>query len=118
MSNDLENIDDHRAWACECGSVHFHLLRSGKAECSNCQIRHNPANKRIDSIRMEVHDLAVFLWRTHYQKTAPNWKPKKDAIGLLLQVDNMVCGLVRLDDINLWELFWRKVYSKLTKGEK
>ena len=31
MSN-IENIDDHRTKVCECGSVHYNLLRSGQAE--------------------------------------------------------------------------------------
>ena len=32
----IESIDDHKAFACNCGSVHFNLLKSGKAECSGC----------------------------------------------------------------------------------
>jgi len=32
----LENIEDHLAIACECGSVKFNLLKSGKTECSGC----------------------------------------------------------------------------------
>lgn len=31
------NIDDHMAYICDCGSVHYNLLRSGKIECANCQ---------------------------------------------------------------------------------
>lgn len=32
----LENIENHLAFACECGSVKFNLLKSGKIECTCC----------------------------------------------------------------------------------
>lgn len=32
----IENIEDHMAKICECGSVNFILLKSGKIECSKC----------------------------------------------------------------------------------
>jgi hypothetical protein len=32
----VEDIRDHQARVCECGSVHFNLLRSGKVECAGC----------------------------------------------------------------------------------
>jgi hypothetical protein len=32
----VEDIYDHQAHVCECGSVHFNLLRSGKVECARC----------------------------------------------------------------------------------
>lgn len=35
MSN-IENINDHMAYACKCGSVRFALLRSGGIECHDC----------------------------------------------------------------------------------
>ena len=31
-----EHINDHQAFACECGSAHFNLLRSLQIECSGC----------------------------------------------------------------------------------
>jgi len=34
-----ENIEDHMAKACNCGSVHFNLLKSGEIECAECQSR-------------------------------------------------------------------------------
>ena len=33
----IESIEDHMAYACDCGSVHFNLLKSGKIECSSCE---------------------------------------------------------------------------------
>lgn len=32
----MEHINDHQAFVCECGSVHFNLLRSLSIECSGC----------------------------------------------------------------------------------
>ena len=32
----LENINDHKAFICGCGSVHFNLLKSLGIECSGC----------------------------------------------------------------------------------
>jgi len=38
MSN-VENLSDHMAYTCSCGSVNFCLLRSGLVECNKCQAR-------------------------------------------------------------------------------
>ena len=35
----VEYIDDHKALRCDCGCVHFNLLKSGFIECSECQSR-------------------------------------------------------------------------------
>lgn len=32
----VSNINDHMAYACDCGSVHFNLIRSCKLECTRC----------------------------------------------------------------------------------
>ena len=34
--SNIEYIDDHAAYACKCGNVHFNLLKSGNIECSGC----------------------------------------------------------------------------------
>lgn len=31
------NIEDHLAFVCECGSVKFNLVKSGKIECHKCK---------------------------------------------------------------------------------
>lgn len=36
----FEDIYDHQAYVCECGSAHFNLLRSGKVECAGCGCAH------------------------------------------------------------------------------
>lgn len=35
MSN-VENLEDHMAFSCECGCVRFNLLKSGGIECDDC----------------------------------------------------------------------------------
>lgn len=32
----VENIEDHLAFSCQCGSVGFNLLKSGSTECTLC----------------------------------------------------------------------------------
>jgi hypothetical protein len=39
--------------------------------------------------------LARSLWEKHYQQRAPDWKPLPDLFGVLTQIDNMTCRLVR-----------------------
>lgn len=39
MSDNITDIYEHQAKACECGSVHFVLLRNGMIECSQCRER-------------------------------------------------------------------------------
>jgi hypothetical protein len=39
--------------------------------------------------------LAESMWRKHYQKEAPNWRPFDDIVGVLTQIDNMVTGLMK-----------------------
>jgi hypothetical protein len=34
--NQVENIEDHLAHTCKCGSVNFALLKSGQIECNKC----------------------------------------------------------------------------------
>ncbi|MCA8237698.1 hypothetical protein [Burkholderia cenocepacia] len=41
--------------------------------------------------------LAVSLWRQHFDVSAPNWKPLPDLMGVLTQIDNMTCGLIKAD---------------------
>lgn len=37
--DNVEELDDHQAMFCECGSVSFQALKSGKVECSHCHLR-------------------------------------------------------------------------------
>jgi hypothetical protein len=40
-------------------------------------------------------DLAIYLWEKHYKEDAPEWEPSPDLMGVLTQIDNMICRLVR-----------------------
>lgn len=40
-------------------------------------------------------ELAKAIWRDNYKTTAPNWEPLTDLMGVLSQIDNMVCGMAR-----------------------
>lgn len=46
-----------------------------------------------ESLRRELHSLAVALHRKHYWHVK-QWKPFDDALGLATQIDNMTAGLV------------------------
>ncbi|MDY7802789.1 hypothetical protein U0E23_09955 [Burkholderia stagnalis] len=37
--------------------------------------------------------LATGLWEKHWRDSAPQWKVLDDTLGVLTQIDNMVCGL-------------------------
>ena len=39
--------------------------------------------------------LAEWLWQKHYAKDAPDWVPFDNLAGVLTQIDNMVCRLVK-----------------------
>lgn len=39
--------DDDYAYACECGSVKFNLLKSGKVECVKCGARTENPTKHV-----------------------------------------------------------------------
>ena len=40
-------------------------------------------------------DLATAIWERHYKHDAPQWEPLDATIGVLTQIDNMVCGMSR-----------------------
>jgi hypothetical protein len=46
---ELHNIDDHKAYVCDCGCVEFNLLKSHLIECSDCQLRFGYWNKNIEA---------------------------------------------------------------------
>jgi hypothetical protein len=37
--------------------------------------------------------LAEFIWEKHYKEQSPAWTPLENTLGVLTQIDNMVCGL-------------------------
>jgi len=42
-----------------------------------------------------ARELAVSLWEKHYKDEAPDWQPLADLMGVITQIDNMTCGLVK-----------------------
>ena len=40
-------------------------------------------------------NLAKSIWAKNYKDDAPDWRPLPDLNGVLSQIDNMVCGLVK-----------------------
>jgi hypothetical protein len=52
----IENIGDHMAKACDCGSVKFNLLKSGAIECNGCQQKQPNLFWSFDDIKIELTD--------------------------------------------------------------
>jgi len=40
-----------------------------------------------------LKDLTVRIWEEFYKEESPEWEPLDDILGLITQIDNMVCGL-------------------------
>ena len=57
--SDVIYIGAHMAYMCDCGSVHYNLLRSGKIECSNCQKINN--NWCTDAEKMLIEDALAHI---------------------------------------------------------
>jgi hypothetical protein len=84
MSN-VENLEDHMAYACKCGSVHFNLLKSSFIECSGCglkleqfwgskqnKIEQQPIAWRWGAPKLKNGD---FEWRYSLNQTRPDAIP-------------------------------------------
>jgi hypothetical protein len=84
MSN-VENLEDHMAYACKCGSVHFNLLKSSFIECSSCglkleqfwgskqnKIEQQPIAWRWGAPKLKNGD---FEWRYSLNQTRPDAIP-------------------------------------------
>jgi hypothetical protein len=41
----------------------------------------------------EICTSAFYLWKKFYYEKMPNWKPAKDVLGVLEQIDEMIEGL-------------------------
>lgn len=53
-----------------------------------------PADAAVDEATAYAYRLACYIHANHYQDV-PQWKPWPDLLGLLTQINNMVCGLER-----------------------
>lgn len=52
-------------------------------------------NKELTLAYNEAASLALFLWKKHYSEIAPDWGLCDSAAGIISQIDNMVCQLVK-----------------------
>ena len=48
-----------------------------------------------DNTYTYASSLATLIWQKHYMKDSPKWKPLETTYGVLTQIDNMTCGLVK-----------------------
>lgn len=69
------------------------ILPSEMAQASAVAALFAPILAEKESLRRELHSLAVALHRKHYWHVK-QWKPFDDALGLATQIDNMTAGLV------------------------
>jgi hypothetical protein len=53
------------------------------------------AQPEQDNTYVYASSLATAIWQKHYMKDAPKWKPLDTTEGVLTQIDNMTCGLVK-----------------------
>ncbi|KVL90778.1 hypothetical protein WT02_23235 [Burkholderia stagnalis] len=64
--------------------------------------------------------LATGLWEKHWRDSAPQWKVLDDTLGVLTQIDNMVCGLSRSPAMAAEAVAipagWRVVPEKITRA--
>jgi hypothetical protein len=88
----IENLHDHMAYTCECGSVHFNLLRSGKTECANCGkqelhwhqagVNDDPANRPSTDVDAMVNRFLCWpLPKTFAPDCGISFKHEPDARG-------------------------------------
>ena len=47
-------------------------------------------SKYIKDCYEYAKDLATYLWKNHFQESAPDWEPLPDLFGVLSQIDNMI----------------------------
>lgn len=53
------------------------------------------AQPEQDSTYTYASSLATAIWQKHYMKESPKWKPLDTTEGVLTQIDNMTCGLIK-----------------------
>lgn len=59
------------------------------------QIAEVLAQPEQDNTYVYASRLATAIWQKHYMKDAPKWKPLNTIEGVLTQIDNMTCGLIK-----------------------
>ena len=65
--NNVHNIEDKMALACQCGCVRFNLLKSGAIECDGCQIK-------------QQHLIWIQLMDTNYKPKTVALEPSSEQV--------------------------------------
>jgi hypothetical protein len=58
----------------------------------------------LEEAKREAESLAMSLWKKFYQEDSPNFELCDSVAGVISQIDNMTCGLIRKyddDEFNL-----------------
>ena len=63
---------------------------------ARCEKRPKPEPTAPDPANSYARSIAVALHASHYPEVA-QWRPLDDTMGLLTQIDNMTCSLVRAE---------------------
>ena len=66
-----------------------------QAEKAIIAIKEALAQPEQDNTYGYASRLATAIWQKHYMKDSPKWKPLNTTEGVLTQIDNMTCGLVK-----------------------
>ena len=82
-----------------CGSYAFNLYKDGIDQGNLCDVHYWQAKALAqpeqDSTYTYASSLATAIWQKHYMKESPKWKPLDTTEGVLTQIDNMTCGLIK-----------------------
>ena len=65
------------------------------AKLAQSVIKEALAQPEQDNTYTYASSLATTIWQKHYIKDSPKWKPLDTTDGVLTQIDNMTCGLVK-----------------------
>lgn len=96
----VSNINDHMAYACDCGSVHFNLIRSCKLECTRCG---KYAENYLDYLKGEI------------MKEFPNIEP----LPTKKEIESLKSKIVMLEEkVKEYDSDLRLIISDLIGGEK
>jgi hypothetical protein len=66
-----------------------------KGECDCGGYTPSPQRTEQDSTYVYASSLATAIWQKHYMKDSPKWNPLGTTEGVLTQIDNMTCSLVK-----------------------
>ena len=119
----LEALNDLSAW--NDGEVGGHMDEPYSAEVARrtiTAIKEALAQPGHDNIYGYASSLATAIWHKHYIKESPKFALLDTTEGVLTQIDNMTCGLVREKPAQPKQepLAWEQFYPDIgkPKGDK